>query len=160
MNTLLLVGWLIWVYRPFETVLQSISGRLVKRGRKRRERIDENKNVQTTPTRTYCKRSRPLRYCNPNFRTPRHWKFTQHHRTNRPSPNTLLLSLISSLSGTTRNNIRMARLAMNLISKDTDVVFLFLMRYWQIQWRNYSATKEKQTQACSNLLASRMRYNT
>ena len=24
------------------------------RGRKRRERIDESKNVQTTPTRTYC----------------------------------------------------------------------------------------------------------
>ena len=26
-----------------------------KRGRKRKERIDESKNVQTTPTRTYCK---------------------------------------------------------------------------------------------------------
>ena len=60
---------------------RSISGRLPKRGRKRRERIDENKNVQTTPTRTYCKCSRPLSYCNSNCRTPRHWKFTQHHRT-------------------------------------------------------------------------------
>ena len=30
---------------------------------KRRERIDESKNVQTTPTRTYCKRIRPLPYC-------------------------------------------------------------------------------------------------
>ena len=29
----------------------------------RRERIDENKNAQTPPTRTYCKRSRPLPYC-------------------------------------------------------------------------------------------------
>ena len=46
--------------------------------------IDESKNVQTTPTRTYYKRSRPLPYCNPNCRTPRHWKFTQHHRTTRP----------------------------------------------------------------------------
>ena len=41
-----------------------------KRGRKRRERIDESKNVQTTPTRTYCKCSRPLSYCNPICRTP------------------------------------------------------------------------------------------
>ena len=40
----------------------------------RRERIDESKNVQTTPTRTYCKRNRPLPYCNQNCRTPRHWK--------------------------------------------------------------------------------------
>ena len=31
-----------------EKVFQSISGRLPKRGRKRRERIDESKNVQTT----------------------------------------------------------------------------------------------------------------
>ena len=34
-----------------------------QRGRKRREKIDESKNVQTTPTRTYCKRSTPLPYC-------------------------------------------------------------------------------------------------
>ena len=54
--------------------------------RKRRERIDESKNVQTTPSRTYCKCSRPLSYCNPNCRTPRHWKFTKHHRTTRPPP--------------------------------------------------------------------------
>ena len=51
-----------------------------------RERIDESKNVQTTPTRTYCKSSRPLPYCIPNCRTPQHWKFTQHHRTTRPPP--------------------------------------------------------------------------
>ena len=29
----------------------------------REERIDESKNVQTTPTRTYCKCNRPLPYC-------------------------------------------------------------------------------------------------
>ena len=51
-----------------------------------RERIDESKNVQTTPTRTDRKCSRPLPYCNPDCRTPRHWKFTQHHRTTRPPP--------------------------------------------------------------------------
>ena len=28
--------------------------------------IDERKNVPTTPSRTYCKRSRPLPYSNPN----------------------------------------------------------------------------------------------
>ena len=81
-----MVSWLFWVKRPFETVFQSISGRLPKRGRKRRERIDESKNVQTTPTRTYWKRNRPLPYCNQNCRTPRHWKFTQDHRTTRPTP--------------------------------------------------------------------------
>ena len=50
----------------------SISGRLPKRGRKRREMIDESKNVQTT--RTYGKCSRPLPYYTPNCRTARHWK--------------------------------------------------------------------------------------
>ena len=81
-----LVGWLFWVKRPFETVFQSISGHLPERGRKRRERIEESKNVQTTPIRTYCKRNRPLPYYHPNCRTPRHWKFTQDHRTTRPPP--------------------------------------------------------------------------
>ena len=57
-----------------------------KRERKRKERIDESKNVQTTPTCTSCKCSRPLPYCNQDCRTPRHWKFTQHHRTTRPPP--------------------------------------------------------------------------
>ena len=57
--------WLFWIKRPFETVFQSISGRLPERRRKKREGID-GKNVQTTPTRTYCKRNRPLPYDNPN----------------------------------------------------------------------------------------------
>ena len=51
---------------PFETIFQSISGRLPKRGRKKREVIDERKNVQTTPSRTYYKRSRPLPHYYPN----------------------------------------------------------------------------------------------
>ena len=44
----MLVGWLV-VLGPFETVFQSISRHLPERGRKRKEKIDESKNVQTTP---------------------------------------------------------------------------------------------------------------
>ena len=69
-----------------ETVFQSISDRLPKRGRYRREKTEESKNVQTTPTRTYCKHNRPLPYYPPNCRTPRHWKCTQDNRTTRPPP--------------------------------------------------------------------------
>ena len=38
------------------------------------------------PSCTYCKRYRPLPYYDPDCRTPRHWKFTQDHRTTRPPP--------------------------------------------------------------------------
>ena len=71
-----------------------------KEERKRRERIEESTNVQTTPTRTYCKRNRPLPYYHPNCRTPRHWKFTQDHRTTRPPPGLFgqFYSLLSSSS--------------------------------------------------------------
>ena len=37
-------------------------------------------------TRTYYKRSRPLPYYHQKCRTPRHWKFTQDHRTTQPPP--------------------------------------------------------------------------
>ena len=43
-----LVGWLGF-NGPLGTVFQSISGRLPERGRKRREKIEESKTVQTTP---------------------------------------------------------------------------------------------------------------
>ena len=65
-DNLELVGWLFWATRPFETVFLSISGRLPEIRRKKTEMIDKRKNVQTTPTRTYCKCSRPLPYLNPN----------------------------------------------------------------------------------------------
>ena len=84
---LLLVGWLVVL--GLTALWDSISvyiGPTPKEGERGEKRIDESKNVQTTPTRTYYKRSRPLPYCNPNCRTPRHWKFTQHHRTTRPTP--------------------------------------------------------------------------
>ena len=53
-------GWLVGC---FGLTFQSITGRLLKTGKKKREMIDERKNVQTTPIRTHCKRSRPLPYC-------------------------------------------------------------------------------------------------
>ena len=78
-----LVGWLFWVDDPLRQYF-SLYRVLSQREGERRERIEESKNVQTTPSRTYCKRSRPLPYYHPNCRTPRHWKFTQDHRTTRP----------------------------------------------------------------------------
>ena len=72
--------------RQYFSLYRAVSQREGERG----ERIDETKNVQATPTRTYCKRNRPLPYCNPNCRTPRHWKFTQHHCTTRPPQGTIL----------------------------------------------------------------------
>ena len=57
-----------------------------QRERERGERKEESKNVQTTPTRTYCMSDRPFPYYFPNCRTPRHWKFTQDHRnTHHPT---------------------------------------------------------------------------
>ena len=69
-------------FRQYFSLYRAVS----QREGERRERIDKSKNVQTTPTRTYCKRSRPLPYSHPNCRTPRYWKFTQHHRTTWPPP--------------------------------------------------------------------------
>ena len=51
--------------RPFETYF-SLYRAVSKRGRKKGEKKDELKNDQTTPTRTYCKRNRPLPYYYPN----------------------------------------------------------------------------------------------
>ena len=80
-------GWLVGFgfngpLRQYFSIYRAVS----QREGERRERIDESKNVQTTPNGTYYKCNRPLPYCNQNCRTPRHWKFTQHHRTTRPSP--------------------------------------------------------------------------
>ena len=81
-----LLRWLVGCFgfngplRLYFSLYRAVS----QRAEEREERIDESKNIQTTPTRTYCKRNRPLPYCNQNCRTPRHWKFTQRHRTTRP----------------------------------------------------------------------------
>ena len=86
-----LIGWLFWAWWPFETVFQYISGRLPETGRKKREMIDERKNVQTT-THTpppFAPTGSAVGPC-PTLiqisRTPRHWKFTQHRRTTQPPP--------------------------------------------------------------------------
>ena len=83
-----LVGWLFWAYRPFETVFQSISGRLPEGGRQKRKVIDERKNVQTPPPQSAPTASAigPCPTIIQISRTPRHWKFTQHLRTTRPPP--------------------------------------------------------------------------
>ena len=54
--------------RQYFSLYRAVSQR---EGEREEKRIDKNKNVQTTPTRTYYKRSRPLPYCYPNCRTPR-----------------------------------------------------------------------------------------
>ena len=58
-----LVGWLVGCFGLNGPLRQYFS--LPERGRKKREVTDERKNVHTTPTRTYCKRNRPLPYLNP-----------------------------------------------------------------------------------------------
>ena len=83
------IGWLVGCFRfngPLRQYFSLYRAVSQREGEREEKRIDESKIVQTTPTRTYYKRSRPLPYCDPNFRTPRHWKFTQHHRTTRPPP--------------------------------------------------------------------------
>ena len=76
------IDWLVGCFgfngplRQYFSLYRAVSQR---EGEIEEKRINESKNVQTTPTR--YKRSRPLPYCNPNCRAPRHWKFTQHHRT-------------------------------------------------------------------------------
>ena len=74
-------------FRQYFSLYRAVSK---KRGRKRKERIDKSTYVQTSPTRTNCKCNRPLPYCNQDCRTPRHWRFTQHHRTTRPPSNSSL----------------------------------------------------------------------
>ena len=98
--SLRLVCWLVGCFGFYGPLRQYFSPYRVvsQREGERRERIDESRNVQTTPTRTYCKRNRPLPYCNHNWRTPRHWKFTQHHRTTRPPPFIKVRSITSCYS--------------------------------------------------------------
>ena len=81
--------WLVGCFWVYWLVGDSISvniGPPSRGGRKRREKIAESKNVQTTPIRTYCKRNRPLPYYHPNCRTPRQRRFAQNLRTTRPTP--------------------------------------------------------------------------
>ena len=74
----------VWALRPFETVFQSISDRLPERGRKKkREMIDERKMSKPVPPAPTAGTVGPCPTIIQISRTPRHWKFTQHHRTTR-----------------------------------------------------------------------------
>ena len=71
--------------RPFETVFQSISGRLPKRGRKKGETIDKRKKCpKKPPPAPTASAIGPRPTIIQISSTPWHWKFTQHHRTTRP----------------------------------------------------------------------------
>ena len=91
-------GWLFWVSRPFETVFQSKSGRLPERGRKKREMIDERKIFKQPPPASTASAVSPCPTMIQISRTPRLWKFTQHHRTTRPPPYFIMILVLKLLS--------------------------------------------------------------
>ena len=79
----LLVGWLIdfgfnGPLRQFFSLYRAVSQREGERGKKGQMRVKMSKKNPPAPT-----ASAVDSYCNPNCRTPRYWKFTQHHRTTR-----------------------------------------------------------------------------
>ena len=58
------ISWLVefnGFLRQYFSLYQAVS----QRGRKKRESVDKRKNVQATPTHTYCKHNRPLLYYYP-----------------------------------------------------------------------------------------------
>ena len=62
LKNLWLIGWFNGPLRQYFSLYWAVS----QREGERIEMIDERRNVHTTPTRTYCKCSRPLPYYNPN----------------------------------------------------------------------------------------------
>ena len=78
-----LVRWLYGLNGPLRQYF-SLSGRLPKRWRKKKERIVESKNVQTTPPAHTASAIGSCPTIIQISRTPRHWKFTQDHCTTRP----------------------------------------------------------------------------
>ena len=60
-----IVGWLVGCFGFNGPLRQYFS--LYRAVSQREGRIDERKKFQTTPTRTYCKRNRPLPYYDPNL---------------------------------------------------------------------------------------------
>ena len=69
---------------PFVTVLQSISGRLPNRGRKKWDLIDEINMSKQSPLAPTTSAVGPCPINNQIRRMPRQWKFTQHYCTTRP----------------------------------------------------------------------------
>ena len=78
-----LVGWLLGSNGPFRSI-QSISGRLPERGRKKSWQMREKMSKHPHPN--LLQAQRPLSYKIQISRTPRHLTFTQLHRTTRPPP--------------------------------------------------------------------------
>ena len=70
----LLVGWLFWALRLFETIFQSISGRLSERGRQKRIVIDERKMSKQSPPARTASTIGPCPTVTQVGRTHRHWK--------------------------------------------------------------------------------------
>ena len=58
--------------------------------------IDERKNVPTTPTRTYCKRSRPLPYSNPNSPAQEVYPAPLHHPTTPPTISRVIIGFVNT----------------------------------------------------------------
>ena len=71
-----LVGWFEFSgpLRQYFSLYQAVSQREGERGVKGQRRVKMSKQPPPVP------------YYHPNCRTPRHWKFTQDHRTTRPPP--------------------------------------------------------------------------
>ena len=67
-----MVGWLFLAYRPFETVFQSVLGRLPERRRKKREMIDERKMSEQSPPAPTASALGPCPSLAKISRTPRH----------------------------------------------------------------------------------------
>ena len=128
------VGWLVGCFgfngplRQYFSLYRAVSQREGERGEKR---IDESKNVQTTPTRTYYKRSMPLPYCNPNCRMPQRWKFTQHHRTTRPPLTCKVIRWIP-----------LSMLSDNAITDRYSDTLIFQLRAYRV-WISWSTGSEK-----------------
>ena len=78
-------SWLVGCFgfngplRQYFSLYRAVSQRAGERKGKRQTR---EKNIHTTPTITSGVGPCPAIYR--SSRTPRHWKFTQHHRTTRP----------------------------------------------------------------------------
>ena len=74
---------MFWVQRPFETVFQSISGRLPERGRNKIEIINKMKQSKQFPPAPVA--SAYYMYYQIS-KTPKHSTFTQYHRKHPTTP--------------------------------------------------------------------------
>ena len=84
-----LVGWLVgcfWFNSPLRQYFNLYRAVSPREGeRKRKDRRQKRMSKQPPPAPTASALS-PCPTIIQTSRTPRHWKFTQHHRTTRPTP--------------------------------------------------------------------------